>query len=115
MSAFFSKYGIYLGIAAAVALILGLAYCSGQKSGRTGEVVKEQARTIEVQNQVGVANENAAAARVSDATKAAIQERELKDALDATNDPDLQRTLRGCLIMRQQGRDTKNIPACRGH
>jgi hypothetical protein len=114
MSAFFSKYGIYLGIAAAVALILGLAYCSGQKAGKSGEVVQEQKRTIQTQQEVGAANENAAAARVSDATKAAQQERELKDALDATNDPNRQRVLRGCLIMRQQGRDTKNIPACSG-
>lgn len=114
MTAFFSKYGIYLGIAAAVALILGLAYCSGQKAGKSGEVVKEQQRTIETQQQVGAANENAAAARVSDATKAAQQERELKDALNATDDPNRQRVLRGCLIMRQQGRDTENIPACRG-
>jgi hypothetical protein len=31
-----------------------------------------------------------------------------------SGDPDKQRALRGCLIMRQQGRDTKNIPACSG-
>jgi hypothetical protein len=111
---FLAKYGIYIGLALAVALILGLAYCQGQKSGKSGEVVKEQRRTIQTQQEVGNANENAAAARVSDATTAAKQERELKDALAASNDPNRQRVLRGCLIMRQQGRNPKDLPAaCR--
>lgn len=114
MPPFLAKYGIYLVIAAVVVAVLGLTYCQGQKAGKSGEVVKEQSRTIEVQNQVGAANENAATARVSDATKAAQQERELKDALAATNDPNRQRVLRGCLIMRQQGRSEKDLPAaCR--
>lgn len=114
LTAFFSKYGIYLAIAAVVVAVLGLTYCQGQKAGKSGEVVKQQERTIETQQQVGAANENAAAARVSDATKAAQQEKELKDALAATNDPDRQRVLRGCLIMRQQGRLEKDLPArCR--
>lgn len=114
MPPFLAKYGIYLAIAAVVVAVLGLTYCQGQKAGKSGEVVKEQSRTIEVQNQVGAANENAAAARVSDATKAAQQTRELEDALKSTDDPNRARVLRGCLIMRQQGRDTQNIPACRG-
>lgn len=110
---FLAKYGIYLAIGALVALVLGLTYCEGHKAGKSGEVVHEQARTIQVQREVGGANENAAGARVADATKAAQQEKELTDALHATNDPSRQRVLRGCLIMRQQHRDTKNIPACR--
>jgi hypothetical protein len=110
---FLAKYGIYIGIVLAVIAVLALTYCEGHKSGKSGEVVQEQKRTIKTQAEVGNANENAAAARVSDATTAAQQERELKDALAATKDPNRQRVLRGCLIMRQQGRDTKNIPACR--
>jgi hypothetical protein len=113
MPLFLKKYGIYLVIAAIVAAVLVLTYCQGQKAGKSGEVVKQQGRTIEIQNQVGNANENAAAARVEDATMAAQQERELKDALDATNDPARQRVLRGCIILQQQGRNTQNIPACR--
>jgi hypothetical protein len=113
MPPFLAKYGIYIGLALVVAAVLVLTYCEGHKAGKSGEVVQEQKRTIQTQQEVGSANENAAAARVSDATTAAQQERELKDALDATNDPSRQRVLRGCLIMRQQGRDTKNIPACR--
>jgi hypothetical protein len=113
MPPFLAKYGIYIGLALVVALILGLTYCQGQKAGKFGEVVKEQGRTIQTQKEVGAANENAAGARVADATKAVQQEKELKDALAASKDPARQRVLRGCLIMRQQGRDTKNIPACR--
>lgn len=101
---FLQKYGIYLAIVAVVIAVLGLTYCQGQKAGRSGEVVKQQERTIQVQQEVGSANENAADARVSDATKAAQQEKELKDALAATNDPNRQRLLRGCLIIKQQGR-----------
>lgn len=114
LTAFFSKYGIYLAIAAVVVAVLGLTYCQGQKAGKSGEVVKQQERTIQVQQEVGSANENAADARVSDATKAAQQEKELKDALAATNDPNRQRVLRGCLIMRQQGQRDEDLPArCR--
>lgn len=114
MPPFLSKYGIYLAIAAFVVIVLTLTYCQGQKSGKSGEVVKQQERTIQTQQEVGAANENAATARVSDATRAAQQEKELKDALNATNDPARQRVLRGCLIMRQQGRSDKDLPAaCR--
>lgn len=114
ISAFFSKYGIYLAIVALVVTVLGLTYCQGQKAGKSGEVVKQQERTIKVQQEVGAASENAAAARVSDATRAAQEERELKDALEATDDPTRQRVLRGCLILRQQGRSDEDLPArCR--
>lgn len=110
---FLAKYGIYIGIVLLVIAVLTTAYCEGHKAGKSGEVVHEQARTIQVQREVGGANENAAGARVADATKAAQQEKELTDALHSSNDPSRQRVLRGCLIMRQQHRDTKNIPACR--
>lgn len=115
MPPFLAKYGIYLAIAAVVAGILALTYCKGESAGKSGQVVKEQKATIQTQKEVGAANENASAARVADTAKAEQQKRELQDALNATNDPDKQRALRGCLIMRQQHRDTKNIPACGGH
>lgn len=110
---FLSKYGIYLALVALVAAVLVLTYCSGQHAGKSGEVVKEQSRTIQTQAEVGQADENAAAARVSDIIEAQQQKKELQHALDTTNNPDRQRALRGCIILRQQGRDTKNIPACR--
>lgn len=112
---FLAKYGIYIGIALLAAVILGLAYCEGHKAGKSGEVVKEQSRTIKTQQEVGAANENAAAARVSDATKAVQQEKELNDALHSTDDPSRARVLRGCIILRQQGRKLEDIPACRGY
>lgn len=115
MPPFFAKYGIYIGIALAAVLILTLAYCEGHKAGKSGEVVQEQRRTIEIQNQVGAANENAAAARVADATTAAQQEKELKDANNSTADSDMQRIARGCTIMRQQHRNPKDLPAACGH
>lgn len=114
MPAFLSKYGIYLGIALVVAVVLGLTYCQGRNAGKSGEVVKQQERTIQTQTEVGNANENAATTRVEDAIAVRQQERELKDALDATDDPNRQRVLRGCLILRQQGRSDKDLPAaCR--
>ena len=86
-------------------------------SRRIDEVEKQalllKGREVETQRDLGRANDNAGDQRVKDATTAAQQERELSDALKATNDPDRQRALRGCIILRQQGRDTANIPACR--
>lgn len=114
MQALLAKYWPYLAIVGVVIAVLGLTYCQGQSAGKSGEVVKTQSRTIKTQQEVGAANENAAGARVTDAAKAVQQGKELQDALNATTDPSRQRVLRGCLIMRQQGRDTKNIPACSG-
>lgn len=93
-------------------ILLTLAYCNGRTAGRQVEVVKQQKRELDTQRDLGQANENAADARLKDATKAAQQEKELIDALNATKDPDRQRALRGCAILRQQGRDTSHIPAC---
>lgn len=111
---FLAKYGFYILGALIVVGILGLAYCEGHKSGKSGEVVQEQKRTIQTQQEVGNANENAAAARVADATKSAQQEKELSDAIKSTDDPNRARIERGCVILRQQHRDTKNIPECAG-
>lgn len=114
VSAFFKKWWPALTAAALFGLILSLAYCQGRDAGKSTEVIKQQKREIETQRDLGKANDNAANQRVQDATKAIQQEKELSDALQATNDPDRQRALRGCVILRQQGHDTSNIPACRG-
>jgi hypothetical protein len=114
MPPFLAKYGIYLGLAAACRRYARARLLPGSIAGKSGEVVKEQKRTIQTQQEVGAANENASTARVADATKAVQQERELKDALNASNDPNRQRVLRGCLIMRQQGRNPKDLPAACG-
>lgn len=113
ISDFLKKWWPVLAAALLFGVLLTLAYCNGRSAGRQGEVIKQQGREIKTQRDLGRANENAADARVKDATTAAQQERELTDALNATKDPDRQRALRGCAILRQQGRDTANIPACR--
>jgi hypothetical protein len=102
-----------LAAAALFGVLLTLAYCKGQSAGKSSEIIKQQDREIEVQKDLGKANENAADKRLSDLERARIQERELTNALQATSDPDRQRALRGCLILRQQGRDISNLPACR--
>jgi len=113
MPPFITKYWPALAGAALVLALLTLAFCQGKQAGKSGEIVKQQGREIETQQDLGRANSNAAEARVNDAVKAAQQRKELDDAITATDDPDRQRALRGCVILRQQGRDTTNIPGCR--
>lgn len=113
LAEFAAKHAMKFIFALLILLVLLTAYCSGRKDGKTGEVVKQQEREIETQGKLGEANETAAGRRVEDAKIAAQQERELTDALEANQDPSRQRVLRGCVIMRQQGRDTSNISACR--
>ena len=93
--------------------VLSLAYCKGQSAGKSGEVVKQQKREIQTQQELGRANEKAGDRRMEDAARSTAQQKELEDALAASKDPDRQRALRGCIILRQQGRDTSNLPACR--
>lgn len=88
-------------------------YLRGVSAGKSGEQVKAAEREAEVQVQVNDANQNAADARVEGEVKLEQQKRELEDAQrDAKNLDDLRRK-RGCVILRQQGRDTSSIPACR--
>lgn len=112
ISAFLKKWWPALAAAALFGTLLTLAYCKGHSAGKSGEVVKQQQREIETQKDVGKADTHAADSRVKDAVKSAQQQQELNDALKATHDPDRQRALRGCVILRQQGRDTSHIPAC---
>lgn len=112
ITAFLKKWWPAIAGAALLAALLTLAYCNGKSAGKSGEIVKQQKREIETQQDLGKANGNAADARVKDAVKSERQQQELNDALKATHDPDRQRALRGCVILRQQGRDTSHIPAC---
>lgn len=107
------KWWPVIAAAALFGLLLTLAYCSGEDAGKSGEVVKQQEREIETQRDLNTANEDAASARVKDAVEAIQQEKELTDAIEATDDPDTRRALRGCVILRQQGRNLADIPACR--
>lgn len=109
-----AKLVFFGGIALLViaALVGFIAY--ERHVGATGEVVKEQARTIETQKKVGVANENAAGKRIDDTLKGEAQKKEITDAELKATSPDDARRRRGCVILRQQGRDISAIPACRG-
>ena len=99
--------------AAVLLAVLTLTYCQGRSAGKSGEVIQQQKREIETQQDLGRANEKAGDQRMKDAERSTAQQKELTDALAATNDPDRQRALRGCIILRQQGRDTSHLPACR--
>jgi len=99
-------------IALLVILILSVAYCTGRGDGKRGEIVKAQERQIETLEDLAAARDNASEARVMGEVRIALQQKELKDALETTNDPDRQRALRGCIILQQQGRDTTSFPAC---
>lgn len=112
MSTFLKKWWPVLAAAALFGTLLTLAYCKGQTAGKSSEVIKQQDREIKTQQDLGNAETHASETRVQDAVKSEQQKRELNDALKATHDPDRQRALRGCVILRQQGRDTSHIPAC---
>lgn len=97
-------------------LVIGLtclvAYCTGHHDGKQGEVVGEQARTIQTQQQQAAAHDRAADQRVRDAVRSAQQQQELDNAI-SNSSGDLARQHRGCVILRQQGRDTSDLAACR--
>jgi hypothetical protein len=100
-------------IVAILLLIVGGIYLAGHSAGKSGEVVKEQARTIDTIQKVGDANTNASAARVDDTRRQDQQKQELNDALKNASGGDDARRRTGCAILRQQGRDVSAIPACR--
>lgn len=112
--AFLKKWWPVIGAAILMGSLLTLAYCKGESAGKNGEIINQQEREIETQKDLNSANENAAATRLEDAARAAQQEKELTDVVQSTVDPDARRRLRGCIILRQQGRDLEDIPACRG-
>lgn len=95
-------------------LLLSLSYCTGRSDGRKDEVIGQQEREIEVQGQIGEANDGAADQRLRDYQYGAEQQREIEDAVRNAKGPDDVRAQRGCVILRQQGRDTSRIPACNG-
>lgn len=114
LKAFLGKFGPYIAVAAMVVAVLTLAYCNGRSAGASREVNNELERTNEVQRQVGEANEVAGKARLEDRLTITQQKKELDDAIATGEDADTLRRRRGCLILRQQGRDTAGNPACRG-
>lgn len=101
---------LWLVLALLVAAVLALTYCSGGKDAQ----IAQQKADAKVDQKVDKADAKAAEQRVEDAVRLEQQEKELDDAVKADHNADRTRALRGCVIMRQQGRDTSKIPACRG-
>lgn len=112
MPPFLAKYGIYIGIAFAAVLILSLAFCQGKRAGEQGEVIDQQERELDFKAAEGGAKTAASDKRVTDEVRVAMELKELTDALETETDPYARRVLRGCIVMRQQGRDTGVIPGC---
>jgi hypothetical protein len=111
---FAQKYGVYVAIAGLVILILSVTYCTGSKAGKQSEINDQLERTIETQKKVTDANENSANSRVQDRVTIEQQQKELDDAISQSREDSITlRQRRGCLIMRQQGRDTSNLASCR--
>ncbi len=96
-----------------VVLLLSLTYCKGESAGRNKEIVKQQETTIKIERDAGTADAAAADKRVQDTITITEQKKELDDAIETGEDPATLRARRGCLIMRQQRRDTSKIAACR--
>lgn len=107
------KWWPFAAIGLLVVAILSLTYCSGKTAGKSGEVVKQQEREIDTQHDLGNANDAAAGQRVEDAIRLTDQQRELDNAEKSGDDADKRRISRGCVILRQQGRNLQDIPACR--
>lgn len=104
---------VFFGGIIVAALLIGLTiYMLGRSDGKTGERVKRQEAQIEMQQEIGAANERAADTRVDDAIRLEQQRKELNDAFRDIGSPDARRARRGCIILRQQGRDTTGIPGC---
>lgn len=102
-------------VLACVVILIAVAviYSRGVNAGKSGEVVKQVQREAEVQVEINKANETASAVRVDAERELEKQSRDLKDAEQDAASLDAIRRKRGCVILRQQGRDTSRIPACR--
>lgn len=95
------------------ALLIGLTvYMLGRSDGKTGEIAKRQAAQIELQADIRKADQRAADTRTGDAVRLEQHRKELDDAFKDANGPDDRRARRGCVIVRQQGRNPADVPGC---
>jgi hypothetical protein len=109
-----AKVVFYGGIVFVLLLLLVGFILYEQHVGSQKEVAKQQARELKVQQQVDKANNFNADIRVEDAVRSERQTQELKDVVKNAPNPDAARIARGCLILRQQGRDTSHVAGCGG-
>jgi hypothetical protein len=110
---FLAKWWPALLAGVVIIVAVTVIYFRGYSAGKTTEVVKQVQREAEVQVKINDANENAAQARVDAATALQNQAQELQDVQEQAGSVDALRIKRGCVVLRQQGRDTSKIPACR--
>lgn len=111
--AFLGKWWPALLAGVVILIAVGYIYSRGVNAGKTSEQLKEAKNELEVVTKVEGANVSAADARVKDATVHQEQAQEIKDAVRDSKTLDDARRKRGCVILRQQGRDTTKIAACR--
>ena len=97
----------------AIGLVFLLTYCMGQKSGEQRYENQRLEANQKVQQQKAAADTGAADQRVTDTSRIQQQREELRDARTTAPSPS-DRRRHGCVILRQQGKDTSRIPACRG-
>lgn len=109
-----SKLTWILGSVVIIGLLLALTYYSGKKDGRKDVIIEQQEREIKAQKKIKKADSQAADRRLQDYQYDEEQQREIEDAVRNAKGPDDLRARRGCVILRQQGRDTTIIPACSG-
>ena len=107
-----SKWALIGGAALLFAAILALAYCSGRKAGTDAADLAREKANVEALATASAAAEAAAEERGSDAAVIADQRKELSDAKWTCKGADDCRGMRGCIILRQQGKDLAGIPAC---
>ena len=104
-----------LGLIVGAALCFPLAQCDGRRQGRQAAALELSRANTRYLQQKAKADELAADQRITDTIAVNRQEEELRDAIAATPDerPDAVRIRLGCERLRQAGRDTSSIAACR--
>ncbi len=107
-----SKWGLIAGAVLLVTLALALAYCSGKDAGRSEADLAREKANVEALATASASAEKAADERAADAATTAAQKKELEDAKWLCVGNEDCRNMRGCIILRQQGRDLAGIPAC---
>jgi len=105
------KWRLPLVIGVLAVLALALTYCQGRSAGKAGEQLKQAEAAARVDAAGDKADAKAAESRVDTAKDLAAQQQELKDATRNAQSHDDARRLRGCAILRQQGRQADAVAA----
>lgn len=103
---FFYRIAPYLAIAVVFGACMLLAFCALRDR---PDPAPAQVKIVQDELDVGA---NVSDMRVEDAVRAEKQQQEIEDAVANSTGPDDLRARRGCVILRQQGRDTSKIAAC---